>query len=80
MTIEEAHQKVQDPLFYGCLMIKAGDADGQLAGARNTTGNVLRPALQIIKTAPGITCVSEQCCCSLKLPTTERMAFWLWAT
>ena len=58
MTIEEAHQKVQDPLFYGCLMIKAGDADGQLAGARNTTGNVLRPALQIIKTAPGITCVS----------------------
>ena len=56
--IEEAHQKVQDPLFYGCLMIKAGDADGQLAGARNTTGNVLRPALQIIKTAPGITCVS----------------------
>ena len=46
------------PLFYGCLMIKSGDADGQLAGARNTTGNVLRPALQIIKTAPGITCVS----------------------
>ena len=39
-------------------IIKAGDADGQLAGARNTTGNVLRPALQIIKTAPGITCVS----------------------
>ena len=58
MTIEEARQKVLDPLFFGCLMIKAGDADGQLAGARNTTGNVLRPALQIIKTAPGITCVS----------------------
>ena len=37
---------------------KKGDADGQLAGARNTTGNVLRPALQIIKTTPGITCVS----------------------
>ena len=37
---------------------KDGDADGQLAGARNTTGNVLRPALQIIKTTPGITCVS----------------------
>ena len=58
MTLEEAQQKVLDPLFFGCLMIKAGDADGQLAGARNTTGNVLRPALQIIKTAPGITCVS----------------------
>ena len=58
MTIEEARKLVNDPLYYGCLMIKSGDADGQLAGARNTTGNVLRPALQIIKTAPGITCVS----------------------
>ncbi|MCD8293590.1 MAG: phosphate acetyltransferase [Prevotellaceae bacterium] len=58
MTIEEARKLVLDPLYLGCLMIKSGDADGQLAGARNTTGNVLRPALQIIKTAPGITCVS----------------------
>ena len=49
MTIEEARKLTNDPLFYGCLMIKSGDADGQLAGARNTTGNVLRPALQIIK-------------------------------
>jgi len=39
-------------------MIKAGDADGEIAGAQNTTGNVLRPALQIIKTMPGISCVS----------------------
>ncbi|MBQ4525500.1 MAG: phosphate acetyltransferase [Bacteroidaceae bacterium] len=58
MTIEEARRLVLDPLYLGCLIIKAGDADGQLAGARNTTGNVLRPALQIIKTSPGITCVS----------------------
>lgn len=58
MTIEEARKLVVDPLYLGCLIIKASDADGQLAGARNTTGNVLRPALQIIKTAPGITCVS----------------------
>lgn len=58
MTIEEARKKVLDPLYFGCMIIKSGDADGQLAGARNTTGNVLRPALQIIKTAPGITCVS----------------------
>lgn len=58
MTIEQARELVKDPLYYGCLMIKNGDADGQLAGARNTTGNVLRPALQIIKTSPGITCVS----------------------
>ena len=58
MTPEKAAVLVEDPLFLACLMIKAGDADGEIAGAENTTGNVLRPALQIIKTAPGITCVS----------------------
>ena len=58
MTIEETRKLVRNPLYLGCLIIKAGDADGQLAGARNTTGDVLRPALQIIKTEPGITCVS----------------------
>ncbi|WP_321436119.1 phosphate acetyltransferase [uncultured Bacteroides sp.] len=58
MTIEEARKLVLDPLYLGCLIIKSGDADGQLAGAQNTTGNVLRPALQIIKTAPGISVVS----------------------
>ena len=58
MTLEEARKKVTDPLYYSCMIIKSGEADGQLAGARNTTGDVLRPALQIIKTAPGITCVS----------------------
>ena len=58
MTIEEARKLILNPLYLGCLIIKSGDADGQLAGARNTTGDVLRPALQIIKTAPGITCVS----------------------
>ena len=58
MTIEEARKLVLNPLYLGCLIIKAGDADGQLAGALNTTGDVLRPALQIIKTTPGITCVS----------------------
>ncbi len=58
MTIEQARELVKNPLYLGCLIIKSGDADGQLAGARNTTGDVLRPALQIIKTSPGITCVS----------------------
>ena len=58
MTIEEARKLVLNPLYLGCLIIKNGDADGQLAGARNTTGDVLRPALQIIKTIPGITTVS----------------------
>jgi len=58
MTPEKAAALVEDPLYLGCLMIKAGDADGEIAGAQNTTGNVLRPALQIIKTLPGISCVS----------------------
>ena len=58
MTTEEAAKLVKDPLYYGCLMIKNGDADGELAGAQNTTGNVLRPAFQIIKTNPGIKVVS----------------------
>ena len=58
MTIEEARKLVLNPLYLGCLIIKNGDADGQLAGARNTTGDVLRPALQIIKTSLGITTVS----------------------
>lgn len=58
MTHEKAQVLVEDPLYLGCLMIKAGDADGELAGAINATGDVLRPALQIIKTKPGINCVS----------------------
>lgn len=58
MTIEEATKLAKDPLYLGCLMIKAGDADGELAGAQNTTGNVLRPALQIVKTMTGMSCVS----------------------
>ena len=58
LTPEKAALLVEDPLYYACLMMKAGDADGEVAGALNTTGNVLRPALQIIKTMPGITCVS----------------------
>ena len=58
MTIEEARRKVMDPLYFGCLIIKNGDADGQISGALSTTGDTLRPALQIIKCAPGVSCVS----------------------
>lgn len=58
MTIEQARELAKNPLYLGCLIIKAGDGDGMLAGARNTTGDTLRPALQIIKCAPGISCVS----------------------
>ena len=58
MTPEQAAKTVLDPLYFGCLIIKSGDADGQISGALSTTGETLRPALQIIKCSPGITCVS----------------------
>ncbi|MDD3079378.1 MAG: phosphate acetyltransferase [Paludibacter sp.] len=58
MTVEQAQSLAKNPLYLGCLMIKNGDADGELAGAQNTTGNVLRPAFQIVKTKPGISVVS----------------------
>ncbi|MGI5848563.1 MAG: phosphate acetyltransferase [Christensenellales bacterium] len=59
ITQEDAKKTVTDPLFYACMMIKKGDADGMVAGAINTTANTLRPALQIIKTSPGIPVVSS---------------------
>lgn len=58
LTKEQAIKLVEDPLYLGVLMIKAGDADGEVAGARNATGDVLRPAFQIVKTLPGISVVS----------------------
>ncbi|MBO5054418.1 MAG: phosphate acetyltransferase [Muribaculaceae bacterium] len=58
MTPEEARLTTANPLYLGCLIIKAGDADGQVAGAMNTTANVLRAAFQVIKTRPGIDVVS----------------------
>lgn len=58
MTVEESRLTAANPLYLGCLMVKCGDADGQVAGAMNTTGNVLRAAFQVIKTQPGIEVVS----------------------
>ena len=58
ITEEEARLTSANPLYLGCLMVKAGDADGMVAGAMNTTGNVLRAAFQVIKTQPGINVVS----------------------
>ena len=59
ITREAAEKTVTDPLYYACMMIKMDDADGMVAGAINTTANTLRPALQIIKTSPGISVVSS---------------------
>ena len=58
MTIEQARALVKNPLYLGCMIIKTEGADGQISGALSTTGETLRPALQIIKCSPGITCVS----------------------
>ncbi|MFO7828331.1 MAG: phosphate acetyltransferase [Bacteroidales bacterium] len=58
LTREEAAKLVEDPLYLATLMIKNGDADGEVAGAENATGDVLRPAFQIVKTKPGISVVS----------------------
>ena len=58
MTEEQARLTTANPLFLGCLIVKNGDADGMVAGAQNTTGNVLRAAFQVIKTRPGISVVS----------------------
>ncbi|HWR74214.1 MAG TPA: phosphate acetyltransferase [Bacteroidales bacterium] len=58
LTRDEASKLIEDPLYLGVMMIKNGDVDGEVAGARNTTGDVLRPAFQIVKTAPGISVVS----------------------
>ena len=59
MDMETARKLLRDPLYFGVLMVKRGEADGMVAGSVNSTGDVLRPALQIIKTAPGIKTVSS---------------------
>jgi len=56
---EDAMALVMDAMYYGIMMVKEGDADGLVSGAAHTTGDMLRPALQIIKTAPGTKVVSS---------------------
>ena len=59
VTREGAAKLVGDPMYYGMMMVKAGDADGLVSGAVHSTGDMLRPALQIIKTKPGMKLVSS---------------------
>ena len=59
MTIEEAREKLDDVLYFGVMLVKSGVADGMVAGACHSTGDVLRPSLQILKTAPGAALVSS---------------------
>ncbi len=56
---EDALKLARDPMYYGIMMVKLGDADGLVSGAVHTTGDMLRPALQLIKTKPGIKVVSS---------------------
>jgi phosphate acetyltransferase len=69
ITMEQAKTTMSDPMFYSCMMVKKGEADGMVAGAINPTANTLRPALQIIKTLPGISVVSS--CFIMELKTNE---------
>lgn len=66
MEKEQAAQLVKNPLYLGVMLVKTGKADGMVAGSVNSTGDTLRPALQIIKTAPGIKTVSS--CFIMVLP------------
>ncbi len=59
MTEEQAKEQAKDATFFGALMLKAGDVDGLVSGACHSTANTLRPGLQIIKTAPGVSSVSS---------------------
>jgi phosphate acetyltransferase len=59
MTLETAEKVIQDPMYFGTMMVKLDDAQGMVSGAVHTTGDLLRPGLQIIKTAPGISVVSS---------------------
>ncbi|MDX9812704.1 MAG: phosphate acetyltransferase [Bacteroidales bacterium] len=58
LTREDAAKLIENPLYLGVMMIKNGDADGEVSGADHSTGDVLRPAFQFVKTAPGISVVS----------------------
>ncbi len=59
MTPEQADGLMNDEMYFGVMMVKMDEADGMVAGAVHSTGETLRPALQIIKTAPGISVVSS---------------------
>ena len=59
MTLEKAKEMMLDEIYFGVMMVKQGDADGLVSGAAHSTADTLRPALQILKTAPGTKLVSS---------------------
>ena len=58
MTLDKARETLLEPIYFGMMMVKQGDSDGLVSGACHSTANTLRPALQILKTAPGTKLVS----------------------
>ena len=66
ITMEAASKTVKDPIYFAVMMIKQGEADGMVSGAIHTTGDTIRPALQILKTAPGVPIVSS--CFVMEIP------------
>jgi len=58
MTLDKAKEMMKDSVYFGMMMVKAGDSDGLVSGACHSTADTLRPALQILKTAPGTKLVS----------------------
>ncbi|SHF36152.1 phosphate acetyltransferase [Caloramator proteoclasticus] len=69
VTIEQAREIIKDEIYFGTMMVKMKDADGLVSGAIHSTGDLLRPALQIIKTAPGMSIVSS--CFVMEIPNKQ---------
>ncbi|MCU0371831.1 MAG: phosphate acetyltransferase [Ignavibacteria bacterium] len=69
VTFEDAYNTMKDTIYFGTMMVKRGDADGLVSGAIHSTGDLLRPGFQIVKTAPGISIVSS--CFIMEIPDCE---------
>ncbi|MBZ4663802.1 MAG: phosphate acetyltransferase [Caloramator sp.] len=69
VTLEQAREIIKDEIYFGTMMVKMKDADGLVSGAIHSTGDLLRPALQIIKTAPGMSIVSS--CFVMEIPNKQ---------
>ena len=79
LTMEQADRLASDPMYWGILMVKLGDGDGLVSGAVHTTGDMLRPALQIIKTKPGIRIVSSSFLMNCPNPALEEEGLLVYA-
>ena len=79
MLMEEALRLVEDPLYLATLLIKNKEVDGEVAGAQNATGDVLRPAFQVVKTLPGVSVVSGAFIMVFKDPQWGDNGVMVWA-